>query len=117
MKQAHRKSNVKTDGMVYHIFDIIPLDDFSRGFWNAQQYKRLAILEQAEPQIKASDCLRIMPGMTVDLDTAEGHDIMRRFANDAVAQGFEGIMIKNLDAPYECKQHPLLPPQFRKSRL
>ena len=104
MKQAHRKSNVKTDGMVYHIFDIIPLDDFSRGFWNAQQYKRLAILEQAEPQIKASDCLRIMPGMTVDLDTAEGHDIMRRFANDAVAQGFEGIMIKNLDAPYECKR-------------
>jgi len=104
MKQAHRKSNVKTDGMVYHIFDIIPLDDFSRGFWNAQQHKRLAILEQAEPQIKASDCLRIMPGMTVDLDTAEGHDIMRRFANDAVAQGFEGIMIKNLDAPYECKR-------------
>ena len=29
---------------------------------------------------------------------------MRRFANDAVAQGFEGIMIKDVDAPYECKR-------------
>lgn len=104
MKQAHRKSNAKTDGMVYHIFDIIPLDDFSRGHWNAQQHKRLDILQQAEPLLKSSDCLRIMPGITVDLDTAEGHDIMRRFANDAVTQGFEGIMIKDLDAPYECKR-------------
>ena len=40
----------------------------------------------------------------VDLDTAEGHDQMRRFANDAVANGFEGIMIKDIDAPYECKR-------------
>ena len=29
---------------------------------------------------------------------------MRQFANDAVAQGFEGAMIKDLDAPYECRR-------------
>jgi DNA ligase-1 len=45
-----------------------------------------------------------MPGMTVDLDTAEGHDVMRRFAEASVEQGYEGIMIKDLDAPYECKR-------------
>jgi DNA ligase-1 len=45
-----------------------------------------------------------MPGMEVDLDTAEGHDIMTRFAQDAVTEGFEGIMIKDVDAPYECKR-------------
>jgi DNA ligase-1 len=45
-----------------------------------------------------------MTGLDVNLDTAEGHDIMRRFAQDAVAQGFEGIMIKDLGAPYECKR-------------
>jgi len=48
--------------------------------------------------------VEIMPGMTVDLDTAEGHDIMRRFADAAVAQGYEGILIKDVDAPYECKR-------------
>ena len=45
-----------------------------------------------------------MPGIKVDLATPEGHDIMRRFAEDAVAEGYEGIMIKDLDAPYECKR-------------
>jgi DNA ligase-1 len=104
MRQAHRKSDSKTEGMVYHIFDILPLDDFERGYWNAQQHKRISYLEQARTSLEETTCLRIMPGLDVDLDTAEGHDIMRRFANDAVEQGFEGIMIKDVDAPYECKR-------------
>jgi len=105
MRQAHRKSDAETSGMVYHIFDIIPLEDFERGYWNAQQYKRLEILERAtEPLKEQTDCLRVMPGLEVDLDTAEGHDIMTRFAQDAVKGGFEGIMIKSVDAPYECKR-------------
>ena len=104
MKQAQRKSDVKTDGMIYHVFDIIPLDDFERGYWNAQQHKRLDILDRAKGILPEDGCVRIMPGMNVDLDTAEGHDIMRRFAEDAVAEGFEGIMIKAVDAPYECKR-------------
>jgi DNA ligase-1 len=45
-----------------------------------------------------------MPGMDVDLDTAEGHDVMRRFAEASVEEGYEGIMIKSMDAPYECKR-------------
>ena len=49
-------------------------------------------------------CVQIMPGMDVDLDTAEGHDIMRRFAEASVEEGYEGIMIKTMDAPYECKR-------------
>ena len=45
-----------------------------------------------------------MDGIEVDLDTAEGHDILKRYSTDAVAAGFEGIMIKSLDAPYECRR-------------
>ena len=104
MKQAHRKSDAQTDGMVYHVFDIIPLDDFERGYWNAQQYKRIDMLERARSALPESGLVKIMNGLDVDLDTAEGHDIMRRFAEDAVAEGFEGIMIKSMDAPYECKR-------------
>jgi DNA ligase 1 len=104
MKQAQRKSDVKTKGMNYYIFDVIPLADFERGYWNAQQHKRTLMLDINRQEIEYQPNLRIMPGMTVDLDTAEGHDVMRRFAEDAVAQGFEGIMIKSVDAPYECKR-------------
>jgi DNA ligase-1 len=104
MRQAHRKTNARTDGMTYHVFDIIPLSDFSRGHWNAQQYKRIEWLESARSRLPDNAMIQVMPGMEVDLDTAEGHDIMRRFAEASVEQGYEGIMIKSLQAPYECKR-------------
>ena len=104
MKQAQRKTDVETTGMVYHIFDIIPLDALKEGHCNLQQYKRIEWLENARVRLEETDCLRIMNGLDVDLDTAAGHDIMNRYAQDCVAEGFEGIMIKDLDAPYECKR-------------
>jgi len=104
MRQAHRKSDAETTGMVYHVFDMIPLEDFERGFWNAQQHKRLALLDKARERLTKDDPVQIMPGLEVDLDTAEGHDVLRRFAEASVAEGYEGIMIKELDAPYECKR-------------
>ena len=104
MRQAQRKTNAETTDMVYHVFDIIPLDSFQEGHYNAQQCKRLDILTGSRARFDETDCLRLMDGITVDLDTAEGHDIMNRYAQDAVANGFEGIMIKDLSAPYECKR-------------
>jgi len=104
MRQAQRKTNAETTDMVYHVFDIIPLDSFQEGHYNAQQSKRLDILTGSRARFDATDCLRLMDGITVDLDTAEGHDIMNRYAQDAVTNGFEGIMIKDLGAPYECKR-------------
>ena len=104
MRQAHRKSDAKTAGMVYHIFDVLSLSSLQEGHWNVQQHKRLEWLESARSVLRETDCLRIMNGLEVDLDTAEGHDIMQRYAEDAVAEGFEGIMIKSMDAPYECKR-------------
>ena len=105
MKQAHRKSDAETSGMIYNIFDIMPLDDFQRGYWNAQQYKRFEILDRAWGRLQDTPCtLKVVSGLAVDLDTAEGHDIMQRYAEDCVAEGFEGIMIKTVDAPYICKR-------------
>lgn len=104
MRQAHRKSNANTKGMTYYIFDAVPLVDFERGYWNAQQSKRLALLSRLRESVESQSCLKIMPGIEVDLDTTQGHDVMRRFAADAVAQGYEGIMIKTVDAPYQCKR-------------
>ena len=104
MKQAHRKSDAVTDGMVYHVFDIIPLDSFVEGHYNAQQHKRIEMLERVRALLPEDGPLQIMNGLGVDLDTAEGHDIMQRYAEAAVAGGFEGIMIKSMDAPYLCKR-------------
>ena len=104
MKQAHRKSDAVTDGMVYHVFDVIPFQSFVEGHYNAQQYKRIEQLERVREFLPADGPIQIMNGLEVDLDTAEGHDIMQRYAEAAVEGGFEGIMIKSMDAPYLCKR-------------
>jgi DNA ligase-1 len=104
MKQAQRKTNVDSTDMVYNVFDVIPLEDFERGYWNAQQYKRLEILEKLRPIFDNTNCINIMEGIDVNLDTCEGHNQLKRYANDAVVAGFEGIMIKDIGAPYECKR-------------
>ena len=104
MKQAHRKSDAVTDGMIYHVFDIIPFDSFLEGHYNAQQYRRIEMLERVRALLPAEGAIQIMNGLDVDLDTAEGHDIMSRYAEAAVEGGFEGIMIKSMDAPYLCKR-------------
>jgi DNA ligase-1 len=104
MKQARRKRDAKTEGMIYHVFDMIPLDDFERGVCNLTQRQRIDMLERARVTMPADGMIQFVPGMNVDLDSAEGQDVMRRFAEAAVAKGYEGIMIKDLNAPYRCKR-------------
>jgi len=105
MRQAQRKKDADASDSVYHVFDVMPKEDFYRGFCNTQQRRRLERLDLIQP-ILAEHCpaVRVMPGMTVDLDTAEGQDVMRRFSQDAVREGYEGIMIKEPEAPYECRR-------------
>jgi DNA ligase-1 len=49
--------------------------------------------------------VELLPHIVVDLDTSEGKDQLSRYANDQVSVGFEGIMIKDVEAPYECKRN------------
>ena len=105
MKQAHRKNNAQTDNMMYHVFDFIPMDKFEQGAYNLDLNSRLDALEKLSDLFQQTECLRVVPGLHVDLDTSEGHDIMDRFAKHAVDTGFEGIMIKDLDAVYKCTRN------------
>jgi len=104
MRQARRKSDVQAEDSVLNIFDIIPLADFRRGHWNAQLKKRIALLDAIRPVVDAMPNVELLPHIMVDLDTAAGKDQLERYAKDNVNAGFEGIMIKNMDAPYVCKR-------------
>lgn len=105
MRQARRKENVQAEDSVFNVFDIIGLDDFRRGHWNAQLYKRIMLLEGMRPVIDNMPNVELLPHIMVDLDTAAGKDQFNRYCKDMVAQGFEGVMIKSVDAPYECKRN------------
>lgn len=105
MRQARRKENVQAEDSVFNIFDIIPLSDFRRGHWNAQLEKRIKILEDMRPVIDNMPNVELLPHIMVDLDTTAGKDQLNRYAKDQVNAGFEGIMVKATDAPYECKRN------------
>jgi DNA ligase-1 len=105
MRQARRKEDVDADDSVFNVFDIIPADDWTRGFWNAQLHKRIDILEKLRPIIDDMPNVELLPHIKVDLNSVEGQNQLKRYANDMVVAGFEGIMIKELNAPYECKRN------------
>ena len=104
MRQARRKENVQADDSVFNVFDIIPLSDFREGHWNAQLRKRIDILEHIRHVVDTMPNVELLPHIMVDLDTAAGKDQLERYAKDNVNAGFEGIMIKELEAPYICKR-------------
>jgi DNA ligase-1 len=104
MRQARRKTDVQADDSVFNVFDIIPLSDFREGHWNAQLRKRIDILEHIRHVVENMPNVELLPHLMVDLDTAAGKDQLMRYAKDNVNAGFEGIMIKELQAPYICKR-------------
>jgi DNA ligase-1 len=106
MRQARRKTDAQADDSVFNIFDIIPLQDFRRGHYNAQLRKRIALLDAIRPVVDYNNMpnVELLPHIMVDLDTAAGKDQLERYAKDNVNAGFEGIMIKELEAPYICKR-------------
>jgi DNA ligase-1 len=104
MRQARRKTDVQAEDSVFNVFDILPLAAFREGHWNAQLSKRITILEDMRSIIDDMPNVELLPHIMVDLDTAAGKDQLERYAKDQVNLGFEGIMIKNVDAPYVCKR-------------
>jgi DNA ligase-1 len=105
MKQVHRKSNVQSQDAVLHLFDIVTLEAFEKGRYERSQSERSKKLrawknlwQEETPHIE------IVGQETVDLDTDEGQRRFKEINAEAIKGGYEGIMIKDLDAPYECKR-------------
>jgi DNA ligase-1 len=105
MKQARRKTDAKADDTVFHVFDVMPLADFQRGHCNAQFRKRVTAMNNLRPLLEDLSSVETMSHIIVDLDTEEGKQQIKTYSNDMVNAGFEGIMIKDLEAPYECKRN------------
>ena len=105
MKQVHRKSDVQSEDAILYLFDIVPLDNFQKGFCNILQAERSATLQNwFELEQENLPNIRVLEQELVDLDTDEGRKLFRQINQDAIAGGYEGIMIKDVEAPYECKR-------------
>ena len=102
MKQVHRKDNVEATDAKYALFDILPLDEFQKGVSTLGCRARHKQLLETIPE--SSDNMFVVEKIECDLDTAEGQKIFSDYNKMAIDKGFEGIMIKDVDALYECKR-------------
>ena len=105
MKQLQRKDGKKATDAVLHLFDFIPLENFLAGSWDKDQttrsnYVKYWVLENNDILEHVVAC----EWEDVDLDTPEGEQRFKDINAAAVEGGYEGVMIKDVTAPYECKR-------------
>lgn len=105
MRQVHRKSDVSAEDAVLHLFDILTLKDFQSGRSSIPQSERSAALRVWYNPIRDHlPNVAILGHEIVDLDTKDGRTQFQAINQRAIEGGYEGIMIKDPEAPYECKR-------------
>ena len=105
MKQIHRKSSAQANDAVLNLFDAITLVDFEKGASAVTQTQRSEWLKTwfaaHEAQLPNAT---VVAQELVDLDTADGQTRYKEINALAIEGGYEGIMLKDPAAGYECKR-------------
>jgi DNA ligase 1 len=104
MKQVHRKEDVQAQDARLMLFDIVPLSEFQKGRSVMGQRRRSALLKTLKPVFDKCGSIDIIPQKEVDLDGYVGELEFKQYNKEAIDAGFEGIMIKDPNAVYECKR-------------
>jgi DNA ligase-1 len=104
MKQVHRKSDVQAQDARLCLFDILPLVEFKQGKSVMAQRRRTQFLKNFENIFADTGCIEIIPQIEVNLDEFLGDIEYKDYNKAMVAAGYEGIMIKDPEAKYECKR-------------
>ena len=104
MKQVHRKSNADAGDARLMAFDILPLSEFQNGKSVLGQKRRSNLLRSMKATLDKVGGIDIIPQKEVDLGSYVGELEFKQYNLDAIEAGFEGILVKDLDAIYESKR-------------
>lgn len=104
MKQVHRKSDAETTDARLMLFDILPLSEFQKGKSVLGQKRRSNLLRSMKSVFDKVGSIDIIPQIEINLDDYVGELQFKQYNKDAIEAGYEGIMIKDVDAIYECKR-------------
>jgi DNA ligase-1 len=107
MTQVNRKG-ADTQSARLALFDMVPLTDFQNGYCAMRQSDRHSVLSALETsgllKQHTDSLVYVIPKRSVDLSTQEGKDAFAQFNREAIEAGYEGIMIKDPEAPYEGRR-------------
>lgn len=100
MKQVYRKTDVDTSDAYMALFDVLDLLEFNEGKGKCNTVERKQILAE----LPFDECIRKVDFTQVNLDTSEGQQIFKNMNKIAIAEGYEGLMVKPVGSIYECKR-------------
>jgi len=101
MKQVHRKSGANTEDAFLALFDMLTLEEFEAGgtsINSVDRRKRMIDTVTEDSKIKVVDAF------SVNFDTEEGQAEFDKLNKHALAEGYEGLMIKPDHEGYKCKR-------------
>jgi DNA ligase-1 len=116
MQRFAMRKDVEDKPGIYHMFDVVPIEEFHTGKSTEPYYKRRAMLEKFFHDSKGADfeALNIVSVAMVGEVTEEGissaealaksEEAIMRVHQDLLLESYEGSMIKDLDGLYECKR-------------
>jgi DNA ligase 1 len=103
MREIHRKGGAKTDDAVLNVFDCIPLWAFKEGGYSASLQTRKEMMDEYQYPSNISKVEYVRMNLSDD----DGQKQFADYNKLCIDKGFEGIMIKPMDGPYECKRSSL----------
>ena len=103
MREIHRKGGAKTDDAVLNLFDCLPLEHFKEGGSNNTLGQRKEWLDgyKIGPNISKVETVKM------NLSEEDGQKQFADYNKLCIDKGFEGIMVKPMSGPYECKRSSL----------
>ena len=102
MKQVHRKEGAQTEDSYLAVFDMLTLEEFNAGGTDMTAFDRRERLISLQPLFNYR--LQLVDAVMLDLDTDKGQESFKAMNKQALAEGYEGLMIKPIDQGYKCKR-------------
>ena len=104
MKQVHRKEGAQTEDAYLAVFDMLTLAEFKAGGTSKTAEVRRGRLIELDHANLLPNSIRIVDSFSVNFDTDEGKAEFDKLNKTALAEGYEGLMIKPIDQGYKCKR-------------
>lgn len=105
MTYFFRKGEIDTTDSVLYLFDVIPLKHFSQGFCDIAQINRKEILQFWYNKYKNRlSNISVLEYEVLNLSDLHDYGVFTELNKWAIENHYEGIMIKDINAPYECSR-------------
>ena len=102
MKQVHRKEGAQTEDSYLAVFDMLTLDEFNAGWCGINAKERRIRLTTIRPLFNYR--IQVVEATLIDLDSEQGQVEFKEMNKLALEEGYEGLMVKPTNAPYQCKR-------------